>query len=277
VATVIAPGTFAALGIPLMRGRDFGPADVNRDTAVAIVNETLAHRAFPSQDPIGHVIFSGFDATIPMKIVGIVGDVRQTGPAVAPQPQLYVPYPEHSFYATGLSVVARTALDPASLWEPMRRKMRQLAPDASIKFTTMDALRAETVAPEWFRTLLLGIFASLAVCLAMAGVYGVMACLVSQRSSEIGLRMALGASPTDVLRLMLRQALRLAVAGLALGLAGAFAATRLISAMLFEVRPTDPLTYALVTILLATAALAASYFPARRAAHLDPLVTLRQQ
>jgi len=212
-----------------------------------------------------------------MKIVGIVGDVRQTSPAIPPEPQIYVPYPQHSLYATGLSVVARTPLDPTALWEPMRRKVRERFPDVSMKFTTMATLRAESVAPQWFRTLLLGIFATLAVSLAMAGVYGVMSYLVSQRSNEIGLRMALGASPGDVSRLMLRQALRLAGLGLALGLMGAVAASRLITGMLFEVRPGDPVTYAAVAILLGAVALLASYLPARRAAHLDPLAALRQE
>jgi ABC-type antimicrobial peptide transport system permease subunit len=157
----------------------------------------------------------------------------------------------------------------------MRRIVQQRFPEVSVNFTTMETLHAENIAPQWFRTLLLGIFAALAVCLAMAGVYGVMAYLVGQRSSEIGLRMALGATPKDVSRLMLRQASRLTAAGLAIGLIGSLAASRLITNMLFEVRPTDPGTYAIVAILLAAAALSASYLPARRASRLDPLTTLR--
>jgi ABC-type antimicrobial peptide transport system permease subunit len=157
----------------------------------------------------------------------------------------------------------------------MRRKVRERFPEVSVKFTTMETLRAENIAPQWFRTLLFGIFAGLAACLAMAGVYGVMAYLVGQRSSEIGLRMALGATPRDVSRLMLGQALRLAAVGSAIGLVGSLAASRLIASMLFEVRPADPGTYAIVAILVAAAALAASYFPARRASRLDPLATLR--
>lgn len=211
-----------------------------------------------------------------MKIVGVAGDVRQSGPSAPPERQVYVPYVQHPSYANGLSVVARTPLNPSALWEPMRRKVRERFPEVSVEFTTMETLHAEIIAPQWFRTLLLGIFAGLAVCLAMAGVYGVMAYLVGQRSSEIGLRMALGAGPRDVSRLMLGQSLRLVAAGLAVGLIGSLAAGRLIMAkMLFEVRPTDPGTYATVGILLAAAALSASYFPARRASRLDPLATLR--
>jgi len=274
--TVIAPGTFAALGIPLKSGRDFNLADTPKSQPVAIINESLARKAFPGKDPIGHVIFLALsEYRVPMKIVGVAGDVRQSGPSAPPERQVYVPYSQHPFYATSLSVVASTPLHPSALWEPMRRIVQQRFPEVSVKFTTMETLHAENIAPQWFRTLLLGIFAALAVCLAMAGVYGVMAYLVGQRSSEIGLRMALGATPKDVSRLMLRQASRLTAAGLAIGLIGSLAASRLITNMLFEVRPTDPGTYAIVAILLAAAALSASYLPARRASRLDPLTTLR--
>jgi predicted permease len=273
--TVIAPGTFAALGIQLKRGRDFSPVDTPQSQPVAIINKSLARKAFPGKDPVGHIIFCAFEYGMPMKIVGIVEDVRQSGPTSPPERQLYAPYSQHPFYATSLSVVARTPLDPSSLWQPMRRIVQQRFPEVSVKFTTLETLHAEIVAPQWFRTLLLGIFAALAVCLAMAGVYGVMAYMVGQRSSEIGLRMALGATPADVSRLMLRQASRLTAAGLVIGLIGSLAASRLITNMLFEVRPTDPGTYAIVAVLLAVAALSASYLPARRASRLDPLTTLR--
>ena len=141
----------------------------------------------------------------------------------------------------------------------------------------MEALLADNVAAPRFRTLLLGIFAGLAVCLAMAGVYGVMAYVVGQRANEIGLRMALGASPRDVMGLVLRHGLTLAAIGLAIGLAGSFAATRLLTKMLFEVKPTDPLTYVAVAALLGVVALLASYIPARRAMRVDPLIALRQE
>jgi hypothetical protein len=271
----MAPGTFAALGIQLKRGRDFNDADSPHAQPVAIINEALARKAFPGKDPIGHVIFCAFEPQMPMKIVGVVGDVRQSGPALPADRQVYAPYSQHPFYAGSLSVMVRTPLDPSALWEPMRRKVRERFPEVSVKFTTMETVQADIIAPQWFRTLLLGIFAALAVCLAMAGVYGVMAYLAGQRASEIGLRMAVGATSRDVSRLMLRQALRLAAAGLAVGLIGSLAAGRLIAGMLFEVRPTDPGAYATAAILLAAAALAASYLPARRADRPDPLATLR--
>jgi len=212
-----------------------------------------------------------------MHIVGVVGDVRQRGPARDPEPEIYMPYEQHPRPATAMSVVVRTAADPAALPEAMRRLARDRAPDVPVRFTTMETLLSENVAAPRFRTLLLGLFAGLAVCLAMAGVYGVMAYLVGQRSSEIGLRMALGASSADVQRMVIRQSLALVAAGIVLGLAGAAAATRLLTTVLFQVKPTDPLTYVAAALLLAVVALAASYVPARRAARLDPMVALRQE
>jgi putative ABC transport system permease protein len=159
----------------------------------------------------------------------------------------------------------------------MRDKVTKLSADVPVKFTTIEASLTENVAAPRFRTLLLGIFAGLAVCLAMAGVYGVMSYVVGQRANEIGLRVALGASPADVLRMVLRQSLTLTAAGIVLGLAGAAAVTQLLSSMLFGVKATDPLTYALVVAMLIAVALLASYVPARRAMRVDPMVALRYE
>ena len=277
VFSVVAPGTFATLGIPLKLGRDLNAGDVYDAPFTAVINEALARRSFAGQDPMGRLIFCGFDSPKPMKIVGIVGDIRQRGPARDPQPEIYMPYEQHPGAATSMSVLIRTAADPAGLFETMRRKARQTSPDVPVKFTTLETLLAENVAAPRFRTLLLGVFAGLAVCLAMAGVYGVMAYVVGQRSNEIGLRMALGASPATVMGLVLRQGLALAGIGLAIGLCGAVAATRLLTKMLFEVQPGDPVTYAGVVVLLGVVALAASYIPARHATRVDPLIALRQE
>jgi predicted permease len=277
VLSVVTPGAFAALGIPLRTGRDFSAADIYEAPFTAIVNEALVRKSFPGQDPIGHSIFCGLDSLNPMKIVGVVGDVRQYGPAQQPSPEIYMPYEQHPQPSTALSVLVRTTNDPAALQETLRRKTRQRSADVPVKFTSMDASLSENVAAPRFRTLMLAIFAAVAVCLAMAGVYGVMAYLVSQRSNEIGLRMALGASPGDISQLVLRQGMLLAGAGLVLGLAGAIAATRLLTSVLFEVKPSDPMTYAAVAALLAAVALAASYIPAHRASKVDPLVALRQE
>jgi putative ABC transport system permease protein len=277
VYSVVAPGTFAALGIPLRRGRDFNERDLYEAPFTAIINEAFARKAFPGQDPIGRTVYCGLDSEKPMEVVGIVGDLRQFGPATAPWPEIYMPNEQHPRTATAMSVLVRTATEPGALTETLRRKVRALSPDVPVKFTTMEASLAENTAAPRFRTLLLGIFASLAVILAIAGVYGVMAYTVGQRSGEIGLRVALGATAGDVLRLVLRQGLTLATIGLMIGLAGAFATSRLLTGMLFEVKPNDPLTYSVVAALLGIVALAASYIPGRRAARIDPLVALRQE
>lgn len=275
----VTPGAFRTLGIPLRSGRDFNDGDTYEAHPAAIINEALAKKSFPGQNPIGHVIFCGMDmdSMKGMTIVGVVGDVRQYGPAHEPSPELYMPYEQHPGASTALSVLVRTTNDSGSLQETLRRKTRERSPDVPVKFTTMDESLAENVAAPRFRTLVLGIFAAVAVCLAMAGVYGVMAYLVGQRSSEIGLRMALGARPGDISRLVLREGMLLVGAGILLGLAGAFATTRLLTSMLFEVKPADPTTYAAVAVLLAGVALAASYIPAHRASKVDPLIALRQE
>jgi len=242
-----------------------------------VINEALVRKSFGGENPIGRTIFCPFDSSKGMTIIGVAGDVRQRGPAPEPMPECYMPYGQHGYNGGTLSLVVRTAGDPMALAETMRRVARQTSPDAPVKFTTMEATISENVAVPRFRTLLFGLFAGLAVCLAMAGVYGVMAYAVSQRSSEIGLRMALGASTGSVLRLILRQGLALAAAGLALGLAAAVAGTRLLTTMLFRVQPNDPWVYLAVTVLLALVTLGASYIPASRAARIDPLGALRQE
>lgn len=277
VLSVITPGTFNALGIPLKRGRDFSDADTYGAPFTAIINEALARKSFSGQDPIGRIIKCGLDSDKPMKIVGIVGDVRQFGPARVPSPEIYMPYQQHPLPSTHLELVVRTSSNPAALIQQVRLKARQQSPDVPLKFTTLDATLAENIAAPRFRTVLLGIFAGVAVALAMAGIYGVMAYVVGQRWNEIGLRMALGASSSDVLRLVLREAIALAAAGLAIGLAGAFAATRLLGSVLFNVKPSDPATYIGVAALLVIVALGASFGPAHRASRLDPLIALRQE
>jgi predicted permease len=277
VLSIVAPGTFAALGIPLKSGRDFSDSDTSDRPFVAVVNESVVRNSFPNQNPLGRTIFCPFDSLKGMTIIGVVGDVRQRGPAREPMPECYMPYEQHAFNGSTLSVVVRTVGDPHALAATVRRLARERSPDVPMKFTTMEALLSENVSSPRFRTLLFAVFAGLAVCLAMAGVYGVMAYAVSQRFNEIGLRIALGATTGSVLRLVLKEGLALAGLGLALGLAAAAAGTRLLASMLFRVRPNDPVVYLAVAVLLGIVALVASYVPARRASKIDPLAAIRQE
>jgi predicted lysophospholipase L1 biosynthesis ABC-type transport system permease subunit len=259
----------------LKHGRDFNDGDTADKPFVAVVNEALVRKSLAGQNPIGRTIFCLYDSNKPMTIIGVTGDVRERGPAHDPIPECYLPYQQHGFRS--MNVVARTLGDPTALAPTVRRLARSRSPIVSMKFTTMEIDASENVATPRFRTLLFGVFAGLAVCLAMAGVYGVISYGVGQRSGEIGLRMALGAGTGSVLRLILGQGLALATVGLALGLTVAIAGTRLLTTMLFQVQPNDPVVYLAVTVLVGVVTLAASFIPARRAASIDPLAALRQE
>jgi len=274
---VVAPGTFAALGIPLTSGRDFDNSDTPDKPLVVVVNQALVRQSFAGQSPLGRTIFCPFDTLKGMTIVGVVGDVRQSGPGSEPMPECYMTYRQHVYNQTALSIVVRTVGDPAALAQTLRGVARARLPDVPVKFTTMEAIVSENIAAPRFRALLFGLFAALAVSLAIAGVYGVMAYAVGQRSNEIGLRIALGASTVSVLRLILGQGLALAGLGLTLGLAAAVGGTRLLTTMLFQVKPNDPLVYLAVAVLLSAVTLVAGYVPARRASRIDPLAALRQE
>jgi putative ABC transport system permease protein len=272
--SVITPGTFAALGIPQRSGRDFDDRDTYDAAFTVIINETLAQLAFPGQDPLGRTIFCGLDdPKRPLRIIGVVGDFRQYGPASEPIPEIYLAYEQHPGNATALKLVIRNTADQRSLYGLLRHRLQEQ--NIPVKFATMEALLSDNMAAPRFRTLLLAIFACLAVSLAMAGVYGLLAYLVAQRANEIGLRMALGANQGDVLRLVVRQGVELAVIGVIIGLAGSFAAARVLAGILYDVKPTDPMTYAAVAGFLGLATLAASYIPARRATKIDPMIALR--
>ena len=277
VFTISTPGTLSALGIPLVRGREFDERDSSDGQFTALINEALAKKSFPGQDPVGRTIFCGFDSPKPMTVVGVIGDVRQFGPARDPWPEIVMPYDQHPWGGGDMNVLLRTTAEPTTLAEALRRKAREISPDVPVKFTTMEAVMSENVGAPRFRTILFGVFAGVALCLAMAGVYGVMAYVVGQRLNELGLRVALGASPGDILGLVLRQGLGLAAVGVAIGLAASVAATQLLQKMLFGVKPFDPATYAIVAAILIGVAMLATYLPARRATKVDPLVALRQE
>jgi putative ABC transport system permease protein len=277
VLSVVAPGTFAALGIPLKSGRDFSDSDRLDRPFVAVVNEALVRESFRNQEPLGRIIYCPFDSLQGMKIIGVVGDVRQRGPEREPMPECYMPYEQHAFNGATLSLVVRTAGDPNALAQTLRSVAHETNPEAPMKLTTMEAMLGENVAAPRFRTVLFAAFGGLAVCLAMVGVYGVVAYAVGQRSNEIGLRIALGASTGGVVRLVLWQGLTLACIGLGLGLAASIAVTRLLQSMLFQVHPNDPWVYIAVSVVIGAVTLVAGYVPASRAAKIDPVAALRQE
>jgi predicted permease len=271
------PHYFDTMGIPLLRGRDFTTRDDYNAPFVAIISEALARQVFPNEDPIGRRVQCGLDSLNWMTIVGIVGDVRQDSPASPPGPELYMPLKQHPYHANELQVVLHTAVEPASLVSAVRQKVRGLNPDIAAKFTTMNAMVADSIARPRFRMLLIGVFAALALLLAMVGVYGVMNYVITQRTSEFGLRVALGAGPANLVGLVLNQALRLALFGFALGIVLSLAAGRIMTSMLFGLRPTDTITYLLVLLAFAPVVLAAAGVPAWRASRVDPLVALRDE
>ena len=265
-------GYFDAIGIPLVKGRLFTAADLGGSNI--IVNEALAKRFWPSVDPIGKRInLCSLDPQPCWSpIVGVVGDFHQFGLDAAPTFDVYG--------AGGWTpnFVIRTSSDPVSLAHAAAEEIHKIDPNLPVvHVTTLDGLLSETVAPRRFSTVLLGVFAIFALVLAAVGIYGVMSYVVSLRINEIGIRMALGAQPRDIWRLIVGGGARLALAGIAIGLAGALALTRLLSSLLFEVRASDPITFGAVALLLAAVALLACYVPARRAMRADPMIALRYE
>lgn len=270
------PGYFSTLGVPLLRGREFAPGDLFESQPVVIVSQALARETFPGDDPLGRRIKCGLDRDVWMTVVGVVGDVRPS-PAEAPGPELYMPLAQHPVMANEVQVVLRAGLQPESLTGAVREVVRRRNPSIAVSFTTMDRMLAESTSAPRFRTWLAGAFASLALLLAMAGIYGVIAFLVAQRTAEVGLRMALGARPADIGRLVVGQAARLIMLGLAAGIAVSLAAGSLIRSLLYQVQPLDAWTYAIVSLLVAGAVLAAAAGPAVRAARISPIEALRVQ
>jgi putative ABC transport system permease protein len=271
------PRYFSTMGIPLIRGREFSERDAYDGQFVAIVSESLVRQTFPHEDPIGKRLMCGLDSDKWMTIVGVVGDVRQQSPASAPGPEMYMPLQQHPYHANEMQVVLRTAVEPASLIDAVRRTTQAQNPEIATKFTTMDAMVSDSIATPRFRTLLVGVFATLALVLAMAGVYGVMTFIAAQRTSEFGLRLALGASAFDVMRLIFVRALVLACTGLAIGLALSFALSRVMASFLFGLEAMDAITYAGISVLVALTTAAAAAIPAWKAMRVDPVVALRQE
>jgi putative ABC transport system permease protein len=271
---------FRVLGVPLKRGRVFDETDGKDSQPVVIINEALARKYFPGEEALGqHLVFDGPDnpPTPPRQIVGVVGNVRFEGFAAPEAEEFYVPF-EQAPSSVMEVVVRASGPDAAALAQGVRAALRETDPNLLIWETrTMDELVGRSVAPQKFNVALLGLFAALALLLATVGIYGVMSYTVTQRTHEIGVRMALGARAADVLRTVVGQGLRLALIGVAVGLALAFALTRLLSSLLYGVTATDPAVFALVPVLLLIVALLACYLPARRAMKVDPMEALRYE
>jgi predicted permease len=273
------PAYFATLGIPLIAGRDFTAADQYDAPFVAIVSQSLARRSFPNQNPVGHKVICGLDSDKWMTVVGVVGDIRSDGPAQAPGPELYMPFQQHPVMSNELQLVVRAAGDgdPTALSGAVVRKIRALNPDIALQTTTLHTMVYDAVATPRFRAFLVAVFAGVSLLLAMAGVYGVVAYMVAQRTGELGLRMALGCTPSAVMGLVLGRAARLALAGLASGALLCAAAVRWIGSMLYGARVTDVTGYLVAAAAIAAVTLAAAAIPALRAARIDPAIALRQE
>jgi len=275
--TVASSDYFRAMNIPLQRGRELSENDTKGMPEVLVVTDAFVKRFFPGEDPIGRrLVFDGPDKT-PREIVGVVGDVKRKGLDADVQPEVYVSYLQRP--DRRLNVLLKTDLrDAGQLIQPARAAVKAFDSNQIIWRThTLDQLLSTSVAPRRFNMLLLGIFAAVALVLAAVGLYGVMSYSVSWRTHEIGIRMALGAKRANVLRLVVRQGMTMALIGLAIGLVGAFSLSRVLKSLLYGVSSTDPLTFAIVSVVLLAVALLACLLPARRATRVDPLVALRTE
>jgi putative ABC transport system permease protein len=265
---------FLLMGITVREGRGFTARDKSGAPAVVIINETMARRYFPNVNPLGRRLNTGFGQ--PPEIVGIVSDLNNAGLGTAPEPEVYLSFFQSSAFSKHL--VLRTKIDPLSVVAETRRTLQQIDPGVVVEeIKSMDQIRAESISAQRFAMILLAAFSIIALLLAMIGIYGVMAHSVVQRSREIGIRMAVGAQSEDVLRLILRRGFVLALVGIVFGLAGAWALSGTLRSLLFDVDSADPVTFAVVPLLLALVTLLACWLPARRATRIDPIIVLRAE
>ena len=280
---IVSPTFFAALRIPLRQGRLLTEQDRAGGPMVAVVDEELAHRYWPNADPIGKRITYGPPAGVSdtsarewIEVVGVVGHTKHEGLDAENRVQVYLPFAQAPMPFS--TVVLRTSSDPARYVNQARRAVQSIDPDQPIaNVRTMEELIAQSVGQRRLSMLLLSVFSGIALVLASIGIYGLMSYSVAQRSRELGVRIALGAARSDVLRLVLRQGMRMALTGIAVGVGAAFALTRVIASQLYGVKPTDPATFGGVAVLLALTALAANLIPALRATRVDPAVVLRDE
>ena len=272
----IFPDYFKTMRVPLLKGREFTPQDNMDGKPVVIINEALAQKHWPNEDPVGKRIVIDYDKNVPREIVGLVSNVKHFGLEAETKPEMYVPQYNYPFYATYMVVRANTDQQPLSA--AIQREILALDKDLPIyNVRTMEELVQSSVAQRRFNMMLMTCFAVIAVILAAVGLYGLISYSVSQRAHEIGIRMALGAQQRDILRLILGYALKLAVIGIVLGVVGAFALTRVITKLLYGVSATDPMTFVGMALLLLVVAVLASIIPARRAMNVHPMVALRYE
>ena len=279
---VVSPGYQKTLGIPVVQGRWLADADREGAPVAVVINQAMAHTFFPNESPLGKFLKLGTDPTDDtpwMEVVGVIGNVKQGLASDAPT-EMYVNYRQANAILPvfALSVVMRTATDPRLLANTFRGAVREIDPNQPVvRVRTMEENVATSIAQPRFRTLLLAIFACLALFLAAIGIYGLMAYSVTQRTREIGVRVALGSRPSDIFRLLIGNGLRLALMGIVAGVVAALALTRYLASMLFQVRPYDPVTFAVTAVVLLAIAAVACFIPARRATRVDPLVALRSE
>ncbi|MCA1575832.1 MAG: ABC transporter permease [Acidobacteria bacterium] len=276
---IASEGYFETVRIPLRRGRWFSESDGPAAPHVAVISEAVAQQSWPNQDPLGQTIeFGNMDGDLRLlTIVGVVGDVRKHGLEKQPRPTVYVNYRQRPRSANQFDLVLRTSADPTAVFSAARGVLNEIDHTVPPRLNTFAQVFSESVNTRRFNLLLVGVFALTALLLAIAGVFGVLAYSVAQRTREIGVRIALGATPRAILRMVLAQGLLTIAIGTAIGLAGSFALTRTMRSLLFEVSPNDPLTIAGVALLLVLIAALASYIPARRATRVDPTVALRYE
>jgi hypothetical protein len=272
---VTTPGYFKAMGIPIVRGRDFTTQDLENAPFVAVISESIAREVFAGEDPIGRRVQCGLDSLEPMTIVGVVGDIRDS-PAQAPGGELFMPLAQHASRAGLVHAVIRTEVVPDALTSVIAARVRGVDAEMAVKFQTMEDVTAGVLATPRFRTWLVATFAALALALAVAGIYGLMAYLTAQRAPELGIRLALGAGRTSVLALVVGAALRLGGVGVAMGLAASLAGRQLIESMIAGLQGIDYVTYATVAALVLSVSAAAAFLPAWRASRIDPLAVLRE-
>jgi putative ABC transport system permease protein len=277
--SAISPGYFIVLKSPLQAGRDFTDRDDARSPNVAIVNEAWARMYFAGRDPLGQKISISYMGSRGVReIVGVAGNIKQDELGKPTEPEIYVPYQQQPWLGQALIIRAAGTVEPLSLKNDVQRAIWAVDKDQPVsRAETIDQLLSNLVAEPRLYTLLLGLFAALALTLSAVGIYGVMSYTVTQRTHEIGVRMALGAQPRDILKMIVRQAMLLAVAGVAIGVSASLLLTRLISSLLFGVSTTDPLTFAAISLALVGVAFLASFIPARRATRIDPMVALRYE